>query len=161
MNYKRISDLLAQTADSLLGGATLRRSWVQGGRVYRIEAGSLGTAAARLRNDAHTEAGLSVKPSPPTGEGLYPSAAGGLARGGFEAAGSCGDSLGAHATGRHQLLNARAAALGALGLRGSGRKYNLFETVAAGAALIFVNGHGTLLLENIGPILISNQGKSI
>jgi hypothetical protein len=77
----------------------------------------------------------------PTGESLYPSAAGGLAGGGFEAAGSRGDSLGAHAAGGHELLNVPAVALGALGLRGSGRKDKFFEAVAAGAALILVDGH--------------------
>jgi hypothetical protein len=33
--------------------------------------------------------------------------------------------------------------------------------VAAGAALILVDGHGVLLPEKICPILISNQDKSI
>ena len=92
---------------------------------------------------------------------------GGLAGRFGKAARSRGYPLGPDAARRHQLFHILAIAFGTSGGRVAGRQRQLFETVTARFALVFINRHGGLLskisLNSVPPQMVgfgSEQGLS-
>ena len=83
--------------------------------------------------------------SPDRGAVKLDPSAGRLAGRSVKAAGTGGNSLGPHTTGRHQFFDIPALAFRTFGVRIIGRQHKLFKTVAAGLTLIFVNRHNRIL----------------